>query len=204
MRIMILFLALCLASLPCAQAAMAPDAGNVSAGKNADAKTNKPDTKADGKTDAKAADAKTAGANAGDAATENAPGEYSCQYYKVKLPEDWKAILPPQDKQGTVSAIFAASTGNVIVTIIIAPNSGADAATIAAMFAEQFKASRPPLEKNGLFTFNFPLQGSTVQAFVGTKDKVFAVTTINGNSRVARNFIRDNIESGELAAILPR
>lgn len=199
MRAIIFMFALCLAALPCAHAAQTPPAAKADAEKAAT--QNAGDAQAGAKADKD--DAKGA-ANKPTAPSEVAPGEYACQYYKVKLPEDWKAILPPQDKQGTVSAIFATATGSVVVTIIVAPSSGADATTIAGMFAEQFKAPKSPVEKNGLLTFAFPLQGATAQAFVGVKDKIFVVTTINGNIRIARNFIKSSIESGELASLLPQ
>lgn len=199
MRSIIFLLALCLTALPCAQAAQTPSAAKTDAEKAApkDAQDAQKGARTDGAV-AKADD------NEATSAMDTAPGEYVCQYYKVKLPDDWRVILPPQDKQGTVSAIFATATGNVVVTLIVAPSSGADAATIAGMFAEQFKATRPPIEKNGLLTFSFPLQGATAQAFVGAKDKLFVVTTINGNTRIARNFIKSCITSGDLAPLLPQ
>lgn len=133
------------------------------------------------------------------------PGEYSCKYYKVKLPDDWKAIMPPTDKQGTVNAIFATNSGSSVVTIIIGPSGGADAKTIAGMFAEQFKAPNAPVEKNGLFTFGFPMQNATAQAYVATKDKDFMVITISGaNIKQAKNFIKNSIKSDTWGNLLPQ
>lgn len=132
------------------------------------------------------------------------PGEYSCKYYTVKLPDDWKAIMPPTDKQGTVNAIFATSTGTAVVTIIIGPSGGADAKVIADMFAEQFKAPKPPVEKNGSFSFTFPMQNATAEAYVSTQDKDFMVTTISGNVRQAKNFIRNSIVSDTWGPFLPQ
>lgn len=132
------------------------------------------------------------------------PGEYSCKYYSVKLPDNWRAVVPPTDQEGTVNAIFAKSTGKAVVTMIIGPNGGADAKTIAEMFAEQFKAPKPPTEKNGQFVFSFPQDGDNSQAFVSVSGPEFMVTTIAGNQKEALNFIRDNIKSDDYANLLPQ
>ncbi len=131
-------------------------------------------------------------------------GEFACKYYTVKLPDSWKAIMPPTDKQGTVNAIFAGSAGTPVVTIIVGSSGGADVKTIAGMFAEQFKAPKPPVEKNGVLSFSFPLQNTTAHAYVAAQDKVFMVTTISGNARQARDFIKKSITSENYSALLPQ
>lgn len=132
------------------------------------------------------------------------PGEYECKYYKVTLPDDWKAIIPPTDQQGTINAIFATNTGNTVVTLIVGPNGGADTRSIAAMFAEQFKASKPPVDKNGQFSFTFPIQNGTAQAIVSGSGPDFMVTTIAGSNRLAQNFLRDNVHSENYAGLMPK
>lgn len=171
-------------------------------GAQADAAKAKAETQTETMTDKPAADKQEKEGK--DEKKEGIPGEYACKYYKVKLPDDWKAIMPPTDKQGTVSAIFAANTGAPVVTIIIGPSGGADAKTIAGMFAEQFKAPNPPAEKNGTFTFSFPMQNATAKAYIATQDKDFMVTTISGNVRQAKAFIKNSITSDNWGSLLPQ
>lgn len=133
-----------------------------------------------------------------------ADNEYVCPYYKVTLPEGWKAVMPPHDQQGNISAIFATSTNGTVVTMIIGPNDGADAQTIASMFAEQFKATGKPVEKNGQYTFRFQMQNGAAQAWVGTQGAVFMVTAVSGNTRQGQDFLRRAVSSEQWGDLLPK
>lgn len=135
---------------------------------------------------------------------EEAPGEYACPYFTVKLPDGWKAILPPKEQQGVVNAIFAKNNNSPAISILVGKNGGADAKTIAGMFAEQFKAAKDPVEKNGAYTFQYPQHdGLTADVTVTSHDKNFMVVTITGNAREARQFLRDNVQSEEYKDLLP-
>lgn len=130
--------------------------------------------------------------------------EYISPYYTVTLPEGWKAVMPPHEQQGNISAIFATGSNATVVTMIIGPNDGADAQTIAAMFAEQFKASGKPVEKNGQYSFKFQMQNGPAQAWVGTQGAVFMVTAVSGNLRQGQDFLRRAVASDQWRDLLPR
>lgn len=133
-----------------------------------------------------------------------ADNEYISPYYKVMLPDGWKAVMPPHEQQGNISAIFATNTTSAVVTMIIGPNDGADAQTIASMFAEQFKATGHPVEKNGQYTFKFTMQSGAAQAWVATQGSVFMVTAISGNFRQAQEFLRRSVTSDQWRGLLPK
>lgn len=137
-------------------------------------------------------------------AAEIAKGEFACKYYKVKLPDGWTAIMPPTDQLGTVNAIFATTTGSSVVTMIVGPNGGADLRTISDMFAEQFKAPKPPALKNGQYVFSFPLQNGNAQAIVSAMGEEFMVTTIAGGLSAAQTFLKTAVSSEEWGALLPK
>lgn len=132
------------------------------------------------------------------------PEQLSCKYYTVTLPDDWKAIMPPTENQGMTSAIFARTTGSAVVTMVVGPRGVADGKTIAGMFAEQFKAEKPPVEKNGQYAFSFTQQGLPCQAWVGTEGDVFMVTTVTGNRKDAQAFIRQRVASTDYPKLLPQ
>ena len=144
-----------------------------------------------------------AAAPAEDAAPRG-PEQLSCKYYTVILPDDWKAIMAPTEKQGMTSAIFARTAGSAVVTMVVGPCGVAEGKTIAGMFAEQFKAEKPPVEKNGQYTFSFTQQGMPCQAWVGTEGDVFMVTTLTGNRKEAQAFIRQYIKSADYPKLLPQ
>lgn len=156
--------------------------------------------------DATAAPAAQAGEKAAQApaAPPAGPSELSSKYYTVSVPEDWKAIMPPTENQGMTSAIFARTAGSAVVTMVVGPRGAADAKTIAGMFAEQFKAEKPPVEKNGQYTFSFTQQGMPCQAWVATEGDVFMVTSVTGNRKEALAFIRQHVKSAEYAKLLPQ
>lgn len=128
----------------------------------------------------------------------------TCRYYTVSLPDDWKALMPPTENQGMTRAIFAKAAGSSVVTMVVAPRGVADAKTIAGMFAEQFKADKPPVEKNGQYTFTFTRQGIPSQAWVATDGDVFMVTTITGNRKEAQTFLKERVKSAEYGKLLLR
>ena len=160
-----------------------------------------------------APDSKTA-ANTAESASDKAPepgaqapeesGKYTCKYYSVKLPDGWRAIVPPEETLGNVNAIFATDTGNTVVTMVAGPSGGEDVKTIAAMFAEQFKAVKQPALKNGQYTFQFPIQNAMASAWVAAYDGVFMMSYIAGNTRQGMNFIRTGITSDSYPGLLPQ
>ncbi len=137
-------------------------------------------------------------------AEKSAPAEYSCKYFTVKMPEGWKAIVPPTEQQGNVNAIFARNTGMPVVTMVIGPNLGANAKTIAEMFSEQFKADKAPVEKNGQYSFTFPQNDLTARAFITVEGSEFMVMTIVGSQKEGRDFVKKYIHSEEYAKLLPQ
>lgn len=130
--------------------------------------------------------------------------DYSCRYYKVKMPPNWKAIVPPEETLGSVNAIFATDTASSVVTIVAGPSGGEDAQTVAEMFASQFKAPKPPTLKNGQYIFQFPIQKSVAQAWVAAYDNVFMMTYIAGNKSQGLGFIRDCVKSDSYPGLLPQ
>lgn len=132
------------------------------------------------------------------------PTELNCKYYTVSVPDDWKTLMPPTQNQGMTSAIFEQAAGSAVVTMVIGPRGVDDAKTIAGLFAEQFKAEKPPVEKNGQFTFSFSRQGMLCQAWVATEGDVFMLTSIWGNSNEAQAFIRQHVKSSDYAKLLPK
>lgn len=121
--------------------------------------------------------------------------EYSCPYYTVHLPPDWKAFRAPEERQGLVYAIFAKNPSSPIVTIIVGPRQGAEPDMIASLFADQFKAKKAPVQKNGQYFFSFPqtLPGAqtptSANACVSTDGDYFMLTIYTGNQKEAQNFI---------------
>lgn len=130
--------------------------------------------------------------------------ELSTKYFTVTMPDDWKVIMPPTENQGITSAVFAKNTSGVSVTMVVGPSSGADAKTIAGMFAAQFKAEKPPVEKNGQYTFNFTQQQVPCRAWVAVQGDVFMVGSLAGNQKEALNFIKKNVRSADYAKLLPQ
>lgn len=148
----------------------------------------------------------------GDKAQDNAaknekkqdPNVFECQYYTVTLEPGWTAITPPIENQGTVTSVFKSNSGGVAVMLVLGKLGGADAKTVAEMFAEQFKAEKPPVAKNGQYTFTFLRDGKPCEAFITSQDDIFMVTTISGNRKEAMNFIKKQVKSEEYAKLLPQ
>lgn len=130
--------------------------------------------------------------------------ELNTKYFTVSVPEGWKVIMAPTEKQGTTSAIFANSAGDASVTFVIGPNSGADTKTIADMFSKQFKATKPPVEKGGQYTFTFAQQDITSQAWVASQGDVFMITVMAGDRKSAAAFVKKHVKSADYPALLPK
>lgn len=130
--------------------------------------------------------------------------DFTCKYYSVKLADGWKAIVAPEETLGSINAIFATDTGSTVVTMVAGPSGGEDAQTIAAMFAEQFKAQKQPTLKNGQYTFQFPIQNTVASAWVSVYDGIFMMSYIAGNTRQGLKFIRDCIRSDNYPGLLPQ
>lgn len=138
------------------------------------------------------------------AAPQTNPGEFVSPYFTVKLPEDWQAILPPTEQQGVLNAIFAKSSQDPIVTMIVMPHGGTDPKIIAEMFAEQFKAAKAPVEKNGQYTFAFTQGDTSSNVWVTSAEDVSMVTTISGNQKAGLEFIKKCFTSEKYARLFPR
>lgn len=141
---------------------------------------------------------------------KNETNIFTCSYYTVHLPPDWRAVLPPEEREGLVNAIFARNTNSTVITMIIGPRAGADAKMIATMFAEQFKAAKPPVEKNGQYVFSFTQKDALEQKMLNSTSYVnvygdeFMITTCSGNQKEAQNFLKNNVESEKYAHLLPQ
>lgn len=135
---------------------------------------------------------------------------YKCSYYTVHLPANWRAVLPPEEREGLVNAIFARNTNSTVISIIIGPRAGADAKMIASLFAEQFKALKDPVERNGQYVFSFvqndALEQKTITSTscVSVEGDEFMITTWSGNQKEAQNFLKNNIESENYSKLLPK
>ncbi|WP_165177985.1 hypothetical protein [Desulfovibrio sp. ZJ369] len=131
--------------------------------------------------------------------------EITTRYFTVNVPDDWKAVMPPSENQGMSTAIFVKASGALSVTLFAGPNSGADAKSIASMFAEQFKSEKPPVEKNGQYTFTFMQQNVSAQVWVATEGDAFLVTSIAGSPRKeGLEFVKKNVKSANYAGMLPK
>lgn len=132
------------------------------------------------------------------------PNVFECQYYTVTLSPGWTVVTPPTENQGTVTSVFKSNNGGVAVMLVLGKLGGAEAKTIAEMFAEQFKAEKPPVAKNGQYTFTFIRDGKPCEAFITSQDDIFMVTTISGNRKEATNFIKKQVKSEEYSKLLPQ
>lgn len=176
------------------------------------ADTTQPKAGATGQTE-KAGDKKetSAGKKAPTAEEEkNHARTYKCSYYSVTLPDDWRAVLAPEEREGLVNAIFARNTNSTVVTMIIGPRAGADAEMIATLFAEQFKSARAPVEKNGQYVFSFTQRDALNQKTITSTSCVtvhgdeFMITTWSGNQSEAQNFLKNNVKSEKYEQLLPK
>lgn len=157
-----------------------------------------------------AAQTKESAKDAADGEKKPAPGEYSCEYYTVNLPDGWKAIRAPEDRQGIVNAIFANNSGSTIITMIVGPRKGAEPAMIAGMFADQFKAPRQPVEKNGRYIFTFQQNDAATQkpvtatATITADGDNFMLTSYIGSQKEVQNFFKNNLKcKDEYAKLMP-
>lgn len=132
------------------------------------------------------------------------PGEYYCQYYTVNLPADWQAILPPTENFGQVSAVFSKNGQNPSVTMTIAEHGSVPLKTIAEMFAEQFKAPKPPVLKKGQYIFSYTQNDVPNQVWVSTDGPLFMITAIGGNQTEGLNFLKENVKSKKYSSLFPK
>ena len=130
--------------------------------------------------------------------------EVSTKYISVDLPDNWKAVMAPTENQGTTTVIFSNASGNSTVGFVTGPTGGADAKTVADLFASQFKAPKPPVEKSGQYTFAFTQQQTPCQSWVAAAGDIFMVTTITGDRKLGLAFIKKYVKSAEYANLLPR
>lgn len=128
--------------------------------------------------------------------------EYACKYYTVTLPDTWTVIMPPTEQQGNVNALFSTPTGSAVVSIVVGPAGNAEARTIAGLFAEQFKAPKAPVERNGRFVFTFPYQGGNGQALIGVQGKEFMVAAIYGKNQEGLDFLRQCVKSEQFNQVV--
>ena len=112
--------------------------------------------------------------------------------------------MAPTENQGTTTVIFSNASGNSTVGFVTGPNGGADTKTVAEMFANQFKALKPPVEKNGQYTFAFTQQQTPCQSWVAASGDIFMVTTITGDRKLGLAFIKKYVKSAEDASLLPK
>lgn len=137
-------------------------------------------------------------------AQEQKEDEFVCRYFTVKLPVGWKAFLEPRDKNGMLSALFGKENQSVTVAITITTHGGVDLKTIADMFAQQFKAVKDPVEKNGQYVFNITRNDLPGQVWVSGQDNLVMITAIAGNQKEGLNFLRHNVTSEEYKGMFPK
>lgn len=131
-------------------------------------------------------------------------GTYSCQFYTVKLPDGWKAAVPPEEQQGNINALFANASGNVSITLIVGPSLGADASTIASMFAEQFKATGKIKNQDGRYSFSFVQNGLPARAIITVSRKEFMLATSRGDEKEVANFYQNALSSENYPDLMPK
>lgn len=129
---------------------------------------------------------------------------YSCKYYTVTLPEGWQAVIPPEEQQGNINAIFANSSNNTVIALIVGPSLGADGETVASMFAEQFNATGKVTERDGQYTFNFTQNEIPTQAIVTVDNQEFLLLTAQGARKDITSFISNNLKSDEYPSLMPK
>lgn len=130
--------------------------------------------------------------------------DYSCRYYSVKLPDGWKAYLPPTERQGLTTSIFGRENQNLTVTMVVTQHGGMDIKELSKIFADQYNASRPPVEKNGQYSFNITRNNLPAQVIVTTYGPDTMLTTITGNLRDGMNFIKNYVSSADYKELLPK
>ena len=130
----------------------------------------------------------------------------TCPFFSVALPDDWKAVTPPEETAGIgmTKAHFANTAGTSSVVLVVGSAGGLDTKTIAQTYAQQYKAPKDPVENNGQFTFSFSQQKMPCQAWVTTQDDMFMVTVVMGNQREGLNFVRKHVKSADYPKLLPR
>lgn len=132
------------------------------------------------------------------------PNEFSCRYFTARLPSGWKAFLEPTDKNGMISALFGKENQSVTVAITITPHGGVDLKTIAEMFAQQFKAAKAPVERNGQYVFNITRNDLPGQVWVSGQDNLVMITSIAGNQKEGLAFLKNNVSSAEYRGMFPK
>ncbi len=138
--------------------------------------------------------------------TTEATAPLTCLYYSVNLPDDWKAVTAPETDSttGITRAHFANKAGTTTVVFIVGASAGLDGKSIAQTYAQQYKATKEPVENNGQYAFSFQQQKLNCQGYITTQDDVFMFTAIMGNQRDGMSFVRRNVSSTEFAKLLPR
>ncbi len=130
--------------------------------------------------------------------------DVATKYLTISLPDNWKVVMAPSENQTTSTVIVSTASGNTSVGFVCGPSGGADAKTVAELFAGQFRASRPPVEKNGQYTFSFLQQQTPCQAWVAAEGDTFMVTTLLGDRKVGLAFVKKHVKSEDYAALLPK
>ena len=135
-----------------------------------------------------------------------APDPLTCLYFSVDLPDDWKAVTPPETDSATgiTKAHFASKSGSTTIVFIVGASAGLDAKSIAQVYAQQYKATKEPVESNGQYSFSYMQQKLNCQAYITTQDDVFMFTAIMGNQREGMTFVRRQVTSADFAKLLPR
>lgn len=131
------------------------------------------------------------------------PGEYSCEYFTVNLPNTWTVYLPPSERQGTINALFGSNNENVTVTIIVIPSANIELNLVAEMFADQFNATKKPSLKNGQYIFSFTKNNRAGNVWIAKEDNAIMVTAVIGDQKEGLDFLKKNVKSN-FPALLPK
>ncbi len=100
----------------------------------------------------------------------------------------WTVVYPANGKSGNGYFCFQVQQRRRCGNACSGKAGRADAKTIAQMFAEQFRAGKPPVAKNGQYPFTFIRDDKPCEAFITSYDDIFMVTTISGNRKGSHEF----------------
>lgn len=126
------------------------------------------------------------------------------KYLNIEVPDNWRVVMPPTENQTTSTVILSSASGTTSVGFVAGSSGGANAKTIAELFAGQFRAPRPPMEKNGLYVFTFMQQQTLCQAWVGVEGDAFLLTTILGDRKTGISFVKKHVKSEDYTSLLPK
>lgn len=131
--------------------------------------------------------------------------EITTKYFTVTVPDDWKAVMPPSENQGVSTAIFAKASGTLSVSFVAGPKRGADAKSIAGMFASQFKSGKAAGGKKRpvyLYLHATERSGPGLGSHAGRR--LFGDQHCGSPYKEGLEFVKKNVKSANYADMLPQ